>query len=157
MTKTIVHAFWTGGGVWGHSQLMNAKNIVDQTQIHLADIIDIHTAGSIGNVPALATAIKQPYQIALENFRKCANDMMDGGLRAKQLKRSVIHSLRRIDKCGRYNPKSLILKDHTGSIHLNQKQMIVFVSLMVENQTYLMNKNGRLFQITVHIIQYQTL
>ena len=119
MKKNITLAFWSGGGVWGQSQLINAKHIVDRTQIHLADIVDIHAAGSIGNIPALVTATKNPYQTALENFQKCATDMMGGTLRQDQLKKSVIHSLRNMEECSWYNPKRFVLKDHTNQIHLN--------------------------------------
>lgn len=118
MTKTITLSFWAGGGVFGHSQLINAQHITDKSGIHIDNITEVHCAGSIGNIPAMATALKKPYQTAQENFRECANTMMSKELRSTQLKRSVIHSLRNISGCGRYNPKSIVLKDHTGSIHL---------------------------------------
>lgn len=116
MAKTITLAFWAGGGVWGLSQLINAKHIVDSTQIHLNDIIDIHAAGSIGNIPALVTAMKKPYQVAQENFIKCANDMLDGSLRNAQLKRSIEHSLHHFNKDSRL--KRAIFRDQSGLLHL---------------------------------------
>jgi len=127
MTKTITLAFWAGGGVWGQSQLINAKHIVDQTNIHLSDIVDIHTAGSIGNIAGLVTATKKPYQTAQEEFRDCATKMMGGKLRSVQLTRSVIHSLRNLQQCRWYNPRNIVLRDHSGKIHLQHSILEQFL------------------------------
>lgn len=126
MTKTITLAFWAGGGVWGQSQLLIADYITRKTGINLNDIIDVHAAGSIGNIAGLATATGKSYQDSMTSFRQCAENMMGGDLRETQLSRSIEHSLHHLNQA---NPiKRRLFRNREGKIHLRHEELGNFLT-----------------------------
>ena len=125
MSRNITLAFWAGGGVWGQSQLIHAGYINQNLDQGLSGLIDIHAAGSIGNIAGLVTALDKPYEKAQESFKKCAETMMGGSLRSEQLSRSVQHSLHHLNKGVL---KRRLFKDQTDKIHLNHNELRRFLN-----------------------------
>lgn len=127
-TKTIFATEWTGGGVWGLYQIVQARYIEKITGMRMVDLTDMHISHSIGSVPANAllvpdTADTSKPQCRAEDiispFITCAAEIFGKNSVLEHRAQGVKHDLHHAMKDSGQRLLSKIFPDLTGKLHKN--------------------------------------
>lgn len=129
MQKTLFVTHWSGGGVWGLKQLVQAAYIEDQTGMRMADLSDLHISSSIGALAANVLLVRDAQDPSkpkfranelIEPFQECAEQLFGKDGIQQHYIANVQHDLRKTLQCGDsrvHRLASRVLSDRTGKLH----------------------------------------
>lgn len=139
MKKTLFVTHWSGGGVWGLKQIIQAAYMEDVTGVRMADLADLHISSSIGSVPANALLVPNPDNAGqpkfkagdlIEPFKDCASQIFGRDGIHKHYIENTQHDIRQTLSCGDQRILRLasrVLPDRTGRLHKPHELLANFI------------------------------